>query len=99
MNSLFAINIIENPALVEAGTPIHIRRSWKKRLFSRPWKPLQATIVKIPMIPIRRIYRLPTGALIMHPEIAKELRQAMSQLITQQPQSPIRPVQIEKTSP
>lgn len=72
-----AINIIEDEHLVENGPPETVRRTWKERLFSLPWKPLQATVTIIPKIPIRTIYKLPGNFLVMHPETAQELRREL----------------------
>lgn len=60
----------QTPHMTEAGEPIQLKRSWKERLFSFPWKPWNATKTIIPQVPSRDVIRLGDGTLVMHPEIA-----------------------------
>ena len=43
LERLMGLRIIENPLMVEDGEPYEIRRTWRERLFSWPWRPLRAT--------------------------------------------------------
>lgn len=57
------MDIYENPAMVVPGKPERVRRTWRERLFSLPWRPLQATRVVIPMVPDPQIYGFNTDLL------------------------------------
>ena len=37
---MFGVKIIESLLMVEDGAPYEVKRSWRERLFSRPWRPL-----------------------------------------------------------
>lgn len=73
------VRIIESPCLTEAGEPQAVRRSWRERLCSRPWRPWKATKTVVPQVPSRTVYRLAGGRLLMHPEIAREYRRALAE--------------------
>lgn len=66
--------IIENIHMVEDGEPYEKRRTWKERLFTLPWDPLRKTKIIVPKVPMKSFYKTWDGAIIMHPEMAKELR-------------------------
>ena len=68
------MRIIENAHMVKDGEPYEVRRTWKERLFSLPWRPLLARRTVVPKVPRRAIIQLPNGALVMHPVVAEELR-------------------------
>ena len=72
---MFGVKIIESLLMVEDGEPYEVKRSWRERLFSRPWRPLLPTRTVIPKVPKREAIRLPDGSWVMHPEIARMLRQ------------------------
>ena len=72
---MFRVKIFENPLMVEDGEPYEAKRSWRERLFSRPWRPLLPTRTVVPKVPKREVILMPDGLLVMHPEIAKMLRQ------------------------
>jgi len=55
----------------------NIKRTWKERLFTLPWKPLQKTRVIIMQVPSTEVI-VNGNTLIMHPEIAKELKNQMN---------------------
>lgn len=72
---MFRVKIIESRLMVEDGEPYEVKRSWRERLFSRPWRPLLPTRTVVPKVPKREAMLLSDGSLVMHPEIAKMLRQ------------------------
>ena len=72
---MLGVKIIESRLMVEDGEPYDVKRSWRERLFSRPWRPLRPTRMVVPKVPKREVIILPDGSLVMHPEIAKMLRQ------------------------
>jgi hypothetical protein len=76
-NPLYGLKIYENPNLTVPGPPIQVPRTWKERFFSKPWKPWQATKTIVPMVPSKQIIKLPDGALVMHPEMHRELRKQL----------------------
>lgn len=66
--------IIESLAMVEDGEPYEECRTWKERLFTRPWKPFKKTRTIVPKVPMKSIFKTPDGMLIMHPSLAAQLR-------------------------
>jgi hypothetical protein len=74
MTDFMGIRIIENPYLTEPGEPYEVKRTWRERIFSRPWNPMKTMKTIIPMVPKKEAIQLPDGSLVMHPEMAAELR-------------------------
>lgn len=74
--SPFGLRIIENPLLVVPGEPRTVRRSWRERLFSRPWHPWTPTKTIVPMVPDPSAYAL-GGCYVMHPATARALMRAV----------------------
>lgn len=68
------VRIVTSLLMVEDGEPYEVRRTWRERLFSTPWRPMRATRTVVPKVPKREAMRMPDGSLVMHPEIAAELR-------------------------
>ena len=75
---LNGMRVIESVYLEEDGEPVQVRRSWRERLFSRPWRPLVSTRMVIPKIPYRGAVQLDANTLVMHPQTLQQLR-AISQ--------------------
>ena len=80
---MIGAGIYTNPNLTVPGDPIVTvhDRTWRQRLFSRPWRPWQATYTTtvIPRVPDRKVYRTPDGNFMMHPETAKAFKETMSE--------------------
>lgn len=74
-NSIVSIRIIESELMVEDGEPYEVRRTWKERLFTRPWRPWKATRTVVPKVPMKGGYRLADGTIIVHPAIARKMRE------------------------
>jgi hypothetical protein len=55
------------------GEPYEQVRTWKERLFSRPWNPFKKTNTIIPQIPDPNVYFIGDDKVVMHPEIARKL--------------------------
>lgn len=68
--------IRESIFVTEDGEPYEEPRTWRERLFSLPWRPLQATRTITPKVPSRAVYELLDGSLVMHPETAAMVREA-----------------------
>jgi hypothetical protein len=64
--------LIENPYLVVEVQHI-VRRNWRERLLSRPWKPWIANKVEIEYVPWERVI-VAGDCIIAHPEIIRGLR-------------------------
>lgn len=79
MNTLSGFRVIESEYLTEAGEPVQVRRSWRERLFSRPWRPLRQTRTVIPQVPMKGGYRLGKHTIVMHPETLRQLRAASAE--------------------
>lgn len=68
------VRIIEDVNLTEDGPPITVHRTWRERLFSRPWRPFMRTKEVTPKVPYRGALKMPDGSLVMHPATAREFR-------------------------
>jgi hypothetical protein len=71
---LAGFRVIESPYLTQPGDPVTVRRTWRERLLSLPWRPFVATRVVIPQVPYRGFVRLNAHTIAMHPETLRELR-------------------------
>lgn len=71
--ALMGMRVITNEMLTEAGEPYQVRRPWRERLLSRPWRPFQATRTIVPQVPSKQVYRM-NGTLVMHPETFRLLK-------------------------
>lgn len=78
MNNFNGPNIIESVYLEEDGEPYEQRRTWRERLFSRPWRPLKATRTVVPKVPSRKFVLLDSRTVVMHPAMRQELQSALS---------------------
>ncbi len=70
------LQIIENKNMViEDGTTI-IKRSWRERIFSRPWRPLQRTREITRFVPDPDVYLIrDRNIIIAHPVTVTKLHQ------------------------
>lgn len=73
--TLNGVRIIESVWLTEPGNPVEVQRTWRQRLFSRPWRPWKATFTMIPHVPMRGGYQM-GDAIVMHPETVRKLKSA-----------------------
>ena len=76
--TMLGLELIKDPNMVCPGEPVQVRRSWRERLFSRPWRPLDATKTHVPMVPRKDFYVLMGKTIVAHPERARELLRAAS---------------------
>lgn len=72
------IRIVESTSLARDGAPVEVQRTWRERLFSRPWTPWRSTKTVIPQIPMDDMINLGGGVFLMHPVTAQKLRQEMA---------------------
>lgn len=77
MNTLYGMRIIESVWLVQDGPPTKVRRTWRERLFTLPWRPLVASRTVIPQIPYQGAMRLDDNTIVMHPETLQKMRTAL----------------------
>lgn len=68
--------IIASPLMTMPGKPVQVPRSWRERLFSLPWRPLVAFRLVVPQVPRNDAIILANGTIVVHPVIAKRLREA-----------------------
>jgi len=73
-NMFNGMRIITSLDMVEEGTPYEVKRTWKERLFTLPWKPFYATKTAVPLIPKQTATFLPNGTLVMHPEMYDKIQ-------------------------
>ncbi len=71
-NTINGFKIMENPLMTEAGEPYEVKRSWKERLFTRPWRPFKKTRTVVPQIPSRQIIMM-DRIIYMHPILKAEV--------------------------
>jgi hypothetical protein len=76
------VRVIESEYMVDTET-VTVRRSWRERLFSLPWRPLTATKQETRTTPRPSALQLRNGDLIVHPHFAKIL----SELFAKEPQA------------
>ena len=69
--------IVESALMVEDGEPYEKPRTWKERLFTRPWRPLKAMRWVMPKVPRSGAIQLPDGTLVMHPTVAAKVRSVL----------------------
>lgn len=74
MNNFTGLRIIESEHLTEAGEPYEVRRTWRERLLTRPFRPFVATRTVVPQVPYRGAFQLNAHTLVMHPAIVRQLR-------------------------
>jgi hypothetical protein len=77
---IFGHKVILNSNLLMNGDPVTVRRGWKERLLSRPWRPFHATSTYIPRVPDTAVYQLGGGYIVAHPNTIAKLR--MTALLT-----------------
>jgi hypothetical protein len=73
-DTFYGLRIIESVHLVQDGEPYEVRRSWRDRLFTRPWRPLVRTRTVVPKVPYRGALGINSHTVAMHPETARRLR-------------------------
>jgi hypothetical protein len=68
------MRVIESVYLEEYGPPTLVRRTWRERLFSRPWRPWKATKVVRQKVPYSGGLKLDDHTIVMHPATYAKLR-------------------------
>lgn len=72
--NLFEYLIIADESLVVPGPPEIIKRTWKERLFSMPWKPLKKTKTVATWLPSPKVIMSEASRTITaHTVVAKEM--------------------------
>lgn len=74
LNRFQGMRVIESAYLEEDGEPYIVRRTWRQRLFSRPWRPWQTTYTVVPKVPFRGAIQLNKTTLVMHPDTVRLVR-------------------------
>ena len=67
------MRVLESVDCVRDGEPYQVRRRWRDRLFSRPWRPWVATLTVVPKIP--HSLQLGPRTILAHPAIVRRLRE------------------------
>lgn len=65
--------VIGNELMVVDGNPIYTVRTWKERLFTRPWHPFRRLNKTIPKVPSTQVI-MTEDSMIMHPTLVEYLR-------------------------
>lgn len=73
--SLFqGMRVIESLYLEQDGEPYPVRRTWRERLFGRPWRPFVRMRMIVPRVPHPGAVQLDARTLVMHPVTLRQLR-------------------------
>ncbi len=79
MNYMAAVfagrKVITSPWLTEPGEPVTVRRTWRERFLTRPWRPWRSVRIVVPQVPSKRAVELPDGTLVVHPAMLQRLRE------------------------
>lgn len=81
--TFLGMRIIQSPYLEQDGEPVQVRRSWRERLFTRPWRPLVKTRTVVPRIPHRGAIQLDANTLVMHPATYHRFRRQLETGVAQ----------------
>lgn len=71
------LEIIETPYLTVPGEPVTVRHTWRRRLFSWPWRPWVASYTYTPQVPHPGGVQFAPGKIAMHPATAARLREIL----------------------
>lgn len=72
------IRFSESVTLTVPGPIEIVARTWRERLFSLPWRPLQATRQVQTYVPDPNVYQLGNGLVVGHPVTIARLRAKLS---------------------
>lgn len=72
---LTGLNIIEDKNLVIQDGITTLNRTWKERLFTRPWKPWIATKEIANMIPNPDVFIIKGKTVLAHPATAQKIKE------------------------
>lgn len=67
------LKVIVNPNLTKPGPPEQVRRTWRERWTTWPWRPWVATKTVVPQVPDDQVYQV-RGAFVMHPAVYHQLK-------------------------
>ena len=76
MPTINGLKFITSNILTIPGEPYQVKRTFKERFFSRPWRPLQAEKTIVPQIPDPKAVFM-GNTVVMHPVV---LRAFMTEL-------------------
>lgn len=71
------MRVVESVYLEQDGDPYTVRRTWRERLFSRPWTPFVKTRIVVPRVPYAGAVQLDANTLVMHPATLHRLRESL----------------------
>ena len=73
MDSFHVVRVFESKYMT---VPQEVKRTWRERLFTRPFRPFRKT--KIIQVPNPNLYRTPFGV-YGHPETIRKLKAALAE--------------------
>jgi len=71
---LAGMKVITSEWLTEPGEPVQVPRTWRERLFTRPWQPWRATRTHIPQVPSTQGYIINGDTVVLHPVRFEQLK-------------------------
>ena len=79
MVMLNGLRVVATPFLTEPGEPVEVRRTWKERLLTRPWRPFKATRTFVPQVPKKSAVII-GGTMLIHPVMLAVLREELRRM-------------------
>jgi hypothetical protein len=71
------LEIVTSAWLTQPGEPVEVRRTWRQRFFTRPWRPWRATYTMIPQVPMDGAVQIGPRKFVMHPDTLLRLKSLM----------------------
>ena len=71
------IRILESRWLTDKETH-SVRRTWRERLFSWPWHPMQTHKTVVVQVPSKTVLVSNNGTMIMHPDTFEQLKKTFN---------------------
>lgn len=72
------VRFIESTYLTEPREQV-VQRTWRERLFSRPWRPLIAEKTIFVEVPLRQAFQISNNTVVVHPEFLREIKIALAE--------------------
>lgn len=76
------MRILLSEYLVQNSEPYEVRLSWRKRLLSWPWRPWQATVTVVDVIPYQGAFQINSTTLVMHPDTYRKVKEGLAVEVT-----------------
>lgn len=75
LESLWGTHIVTDPHLTKTAV-VEVRRTWRERLFSRPWRPWERTKFVTRQVPDDTVYFI-RGRIVCHPIVRSQMERVI----------------------